>query len=198
MANLFGPLDVEDLDKSLNVAASDVFIKNKKPAKGHGVDVYELGGQSDIEPAFVVFCFFEDLYRVQDSLQETWESYKAGTCDLISAMVITNLAFNLVRRAEEGIISLDPERFSTPRSYDALSLEIFFAESFRKGESLKVTPFDDFIYLPTARNLMKFLRLVEMKLDYPQPVPPFRFAYLSCPSFWSFLRQRNPRKKICS
>lgn len=151
MANLFGALDVEDLDKSLNVAASDVFITNKKPAKGHGVDVYELECQSDIEPAFVVFYFFEDLHRVQDSLKETWESYKAGTCDLISALVITNLAFNFVRRAKEGIINLDPERFSTPRSYDALSLEIFFAESFRKGEdpeaklaskeSLKVTPF---------------------------------------------------------
>ena len=113
------------------------------------------------------------------------------TCELVVASVINNLAFNFVRRAEEEIISLDPKRYSKPRSYDALSLEVFYAESFSKGEdpeakfasneSFQITPFDDFIFLPTAPILMKFHRLMELDLGYPQPVPPFRFAYISRP-----------------
>lgn len=69
---------------------------------------------------------------------------------------------------------------------------IFFAESLRRGEdplvkmgpsvdSLKITPFDDFLYLPTARILMKFERLAALKAAYPQPVPPIRMSYVALP-----------------
>ena len=205
LANRFGALDFEDLDEALNVSASDVVIAKEKPAKGRGIDLYELEGQSEIDYAFVIFCFFEDLHRVQDALKATWESYKARTCELVVASVITNLAFNFVRRAEEEIISLDPKRYSKPRSYDALSLEIFYAESFSKGEdpeaklasseSLKITPFDDFIYLPTARILMKFQRLMELDLGYPQPVPPFRFSYISRPELLELPMTKKKEKE---
>ena len=208
LANRFGALDVEELDESLNVAASDVVIANKKPAKSRSIDVYELETQWEIDDAFIIFCFFEDLHRVQKALKETWQSYKAGTCDLVTASVVTTLAFSLVRRAEEEIISLDPERYSKPRSYDALSLEIFYEESIRKGEdpeaklasneSLRITPFDDFIYLPTARTLMNSngswtWRLVILSLFHHSDS-----VTSPGPSFWSFLRQRGRREKICS
>ena len=76
LAHRFGALDFEDLDEALNVSASDVVIAKEKPGKGRGIDVYELEGQSEIDYVFVIFCFFEDLHRVQDALQATWESYK--------------------------------------------------------------------------------------------------------------------------
>ena len=205
MANRFGTLDVEDLDESLDVAASDVVITNKKPAKGHSIDVYELEGQCEIDHAFIIFCFFEDLHRLQNALRETWESYKAGTCDLVLASVVTNLAFSLVRRAEEEIITLDPERYSKPRSYESLSLEIFYADSFGKGEDpearlasndmLRITPFDDFIYLPTARTLMKFQQLMKLEAGYPQPVPPFRFSYISRPELLELPETKKKEKE---
>lgn len=78
-----------------------------------------------MELASVVFCFFEDLHRVHDVLNETRESYKVGTRDLVVASIITNLAFNVVRWAEEEIISLDPEMLSTSRLYEVWSLKIF-------------------------------------------------------------------------
>lgn len=205
LANRFRALDVEDVDESQNFAASDVVIANKKPSKGRSIDVYELEYQLDIDHAFLIFCFFEDLHRVQDALKETWESYKAGKCDLVVASVITNLAFILVRRAEEEIISLEPNMYSKPRSYNALSLEIFYAESFSRGEDpevrlasnegLKITPFDDFIYLPTARTLMKFRRILDLKVDYPQPVPPFRFSYISRPKLLELPETKKKEKE---
>lgn len=205
LVNRFGALDVEDLDESLSVSASDVVITNTKHVKARTIDVYELEGQSEIDHAFLIFCFFEDLHSVQDTLKETWEGYKAGTCDLVTATVITNLAFHLVRHAEDAIISLDPKRYSKPRSYDAMSLLIFYAESFSKGEdpetklasneSLKITPFDDFIYLPTARTLMKFQRLTELKIDYPQPVPTFRFSYISRPELLELPETKKTEKE---
>ena len=42
LANRFGPLGVEDLDESLDVAASEVVVANKKPANFRSIDVYEL------------------------------------------------------------------------------------------------------------------------------------------------------------
>ena len=137
-----------------------------------------LRGQSDIDDAFAIFCFFEDLHRLQDFVKETWDSYRVGKCDLRVASVTTNLALSLVRRAEEELIAnLDPKRYAEPKSYQALSLTIFYEDSFAKGEdpkgklasneSLRITPFDDFIYLPTARVLMKFQRMMELGIDYP-------------------------------
>lgn len=100
---------------------------------------------------------------------------------------------------------MDPERYSKPRSYDALSLEIFYADSFSKGEdpeaklasneSLRITPFDDFIYLPTARTLMKFQRFMEMGAGYPQPIPPFRFNYISRPELLELTETKEKEKE---
>lgn len=71
VVNRFSALDVEDLDESPGIAASDVIVANKKSVKGRTIDVYELEGQSEIDHAFVIFCFFEDLHRLQDTLKET-------------------------------------------------------------------------------------------------------------------------------
>jgi len=162
--------------------------------------------QKDIDDAFTIFCFFEDLHRLQDFLKQTWEEYKAGKCDLTIVSVTTNLAFNLVRRAEEELIAnLDPKHYAKPRSYGALSMTIFYEDSFDKGEdpeerlasneSLKITPFDDFIYLPTARALMKFQRMIELGIQYPQPVPPFRFNYISRPELLELPETKKAEKE---
>lgn len=129
LANRFGALVVEDLGES----ASEVVVTKKKPADFRSVDVYELDSQWE-DHGFLIFCFFEDLHRLQSALKETWESYKAGTGNLVVASLITNLAFSLVRRDEDEIISLNPKMFSKPDPYDALASEIFYSESFRNGE----------------------------------------------------------------
>ena len=62
VVNRFSALNVEDLDESPGIAASDVIVANKKSVKGRTIDVYELEGQSEIDHAFAIFCFFEDLH----------------------------------------------------------------------------------------------------------------------------------------
>lgn len=130
MANRFGALDVEDLDEYLNVAAVDVFIPNKRLAKGHRIDFYELECQYDL-------LLLENLHRQQNTLKKTRGSYKAGTCDLMLVSVFSNLASNLIRRAEDKVISLDQNRYAKPLSQESLSLKIIYADSFSKGEDLK-------------------------------------------------------------
>ena len=85
--------------------------------------------------------------------------------------------------------------FDRKRSWDSIAIIIFYADAFQQGvcpearlnsnESLRITPFDDFIYLSTARILMKFTFLADVPeecgLPYPLPCPPLRFGYIARP-----------------
>ena len=117
---------------------------------------------------------------------------KAGTLDLVTAAMTTNMALDLVRRAEEDIIAAAPGLLAKSCSYEAISSVIFYADSFKKGDNpeeklkssdtLKLTEFDEFVYLSTARILMKFEGIASFKVvEYPQPVPPIRMSYVSRP-----------------
>lgn len=183
---------VDDDDLTADEAATELGVAKKRPGKDSIVEIYELEDRVDIEHAFIIFCFFEDLHRIQSFIQEVWREYKTNKCDLTVASVTTNLAFNLVRRAEDELIAnLDPKRYSKPDSYYALAMTIFYEDSYARGEcpekklasneSLRLTPFDDFIYLPTARTLSMFHRMMRLEVPYPQPMPPFRFSYIARP-----------------
>lgn len=139
--------------------------------------------------------FFEDLHRTQAFIGELWGKYKARKCDLHTAAVATNAAFDLVRQAEEDILARAPKSFNRKRSWDSIAIIIFYADAFEQGicpearlnskDTLRITPFDDFIYLSTARILMKFTYLADLPADcglqYPFPCPPLRFGYISRP-----------------
>lgn len=50
------------------------------------------------------------------------------------------------------------------------------------SNTLKITEFDEFIYLSTACILMKYGQISSFKIDqYPLPVPPVRMSYTSRP-----------------
>ncbi|KAI4279291.1 MAG: hypothetical protein L6R38_005073 [Xanthoria sp. 2 TBL-2021] len=197
LSNRFHMLKVHDTDSDVDLTATEVQASAKQtPTKSQTKsqverEVWELVEEFSTDIAFVIFCFFEDLHRIQDFLKETWKKYKDGTLDLMTCAMTTNLALDLVRRAEEDIINQAPMLLGGPRSYEALSVLIFYAESFKNGkdpnkmlesdESLKITPFDEFIYLSTARILIKFEQISSFKIAYPQPVPSVRMSYLSRP-----------------
>ena len=116
--------------------------------------------------------------------------------DLQTAAVTTNAAFDLVRRSEDDILSVAPQLFNRKRSWDTISIIIFYADAFEQGvcpetrigtnEALRITPFDDFIYLSVARILMKFTFVANapkgaLDWQYPLPAPPMRFGYISRP-----------------
>ncbi|KAL8925330.1 MAG: hypothetical protein Q9208_003620 [Pyrenodesmia sp. 3 TL-2023] len=124
-----------------------------------------------------------------------WRKYKAKKCDLLTAAITTNATFDLVGQAEENLIAQAPRLFNQKRSYDSIAIIVFYANAFQQGvcpgarlstnESLRITPFDDFIYLSMAMVLMEFTFLANQPKDchlpYPTPCPPLRFGYISRP-----------------
>lgn len=108
----------------------------------------------------------------------------------MTCTMTTNLAFDLVRSAEEEVINQAPE-LGGLRSYQAIATLIFYADSLQNHknltkeqeaeDSLKITPFDEFIYLSTARLLIKFEQFSAAKIAFPQPVPSVRMSYISRP-----------------
>lgn len=203
VTNRFTALKVEenrDVDPSevFEAATAVNVVQTIKASKSDPViAVYELEDedQFDEELAFVIFCFFEDLHRTQEFVGELWCKYKARKCDLHTAAVTTNAAFDLVRQAEEDLIAQAPKLFNRQRSWDSIAIIVFYADAFQQGvcpearlksnETLRITPFDDFIYLSTARILMKFTFMANLpkdcQLPYPIPCPPLRFSYISRP-----------------
>ncbi|KAM0134640.1 hypothetical protein ACHAO1_005557 [Botrytis cinerea] len=111
------------------------------------------------------------------------KKYKNKNLDLLSATLITNTAFEIVRRSEQEILNGAPKLFSKKRSYDAIAAVIFYAKGLNTGkdptqkmelkELLRPTPFDDFIYLSTSRILMKYENLYESENSavYAPPAP---------------------------
>lgn len=216
-ANRFSALQMEespDVDSSEVaeiVATLNVAERSRASEDKPEVAVYELEEDKfDEDLAFIIFCqcslmlhlarlivlgFFEDLHRTQAFIGELWGKYKARKCDLHTAAVATNAAFDLVRQAEEDILIKAPKIPNRKRSWDSIAIIIFYADAFGQGicpearlnseETLRITPFDDFIYLSTARILMKFTYLADIPADcglsYPIPCPPLRFGYISRP-----------------
>lgn len=87
---------------------------------------------------------------------------------------------------ENEILDLYPG-VDRARSYQALSLIIFHSESPRQGdehvdagEDLEITPFKEFMYLPTARTLMKIasLKSAFQQGTWPVAIPPMRLSYV--------------------
>ncbi|KAG8526668.1 uncharacterized protein KY384_008097 [Bacidia gigantensis] len=203
LTNRFSALNMEespeiDAFEIAEVVAAVHAPQKTKASKGKAIATeYELEDEEefDADLAFIVYCFFEDLHRTQDFLSDLWRKYMSGKCDLHTAAVTTNAAFELVRQAEEDLIKQAPKAFNKTRSWDTIAIVIFYADAFERGvcpegrlgtsETLRITPFDDFIYLSTARILMKFTFMANLPPDcgmpYPLPCQPLRFGYISRP-----------------
>lgn len=144
--------------------------------------------------SLMIFHFFKDFHRIQDFLHGIWKRYKNRKLDLGSARLMTNLAFELVRRNEYEILATAPKLFSMKRSYDTIAIVIFYANSFSHiqdpeqtittNKMLRPTRFDDFIHLSTSRILMKYGFLSKMAPEspgYPILSFPLHAGYSSYP-----------------
>jgi hypothetical protein len=101
LANRFPGLDVEEPSEAF-LQAPDVVIP--MPA-GARTDVeYEAERPPDFEEAYVAFeRLLQDTRKIRRVLQETWEGYRRGMFDLVSATLTTNCALDLVQHMEGQI-----------------------------------------------------------------------------------------------
>ena len=193
--NRFELLSVKDTEDILEATGPQIGVHsaNNKANQSKARDVYELEVEPSTEYAFAVFCFFEDMHRVQNQLKEIWNLYKIGSCDLVTASMTTNAAIRLVRNAEEEVEGSKMAKLSSWHPYQDICVEIFFYDAVMRGmdvqetlksrDELQISPFDDFIYLPTFRILRKFQDVYSQvaQIEYPQPILPVRMSYAQRP-----------------
>lgn len=187
--NRFAALDVEDTDESLDIIASDISTMaapTKDTSKNQSPAVYEVEVDYKWDFQFAIYCFFEDLHNLQEYLQGTWKRYKAGDIDIISATILTTGALDQVHRAEKEIYAMYPSPLPQGRAYEDLAIIMRCMESICNGKnplepfaSREFTPFEEYIYLPTANCLMKFAEFHEQV--FPSMVPPIGLRYILQP-----------------
>lgn len=189
---MFEALEVEDADEEHPLTAQDLSILSQSSGfSNQGMVVYELEDNDPyLADAFALYCFFEDLHAIQERLKQIWQKFKAGKATLVAATIMTHTAINAVKRLEEAVTARKKPKMSKKGSYFSLALPMFYADAVSQGKdpreilttgkTLGVRPFDDFIYLPTARILLKFADIgprLEEK-GWPVPVPQIRSSYM--------------------
>lgn len=191
--NQFEALHVEDIDdEEYPITATD--ISEPKPQAVTQREVYELDDHdADFENTFSLFCFFEDLHAIQTEIRKVWQRFADGHVDLKTATIITQAGIDMAKRLEKQQSGYC-NSCGSKHPYFNLSMPVFYAEAIASGENpdelvntakgLEHRPFDDFIYLPTARTLVKFAQAAHAckdKVGWPFPVPPMRFTYIARP-----------------
>jgi hypothetical protein len=168
VAGNFGILSIEGELEQVN---SDATLKStlptsSRPSVSKNVPFeYEIEvGIGNEEIYFAIFCLFTDLQAIRKFLLDLWRDYQSGQTDLVAASLTTNLAFDLVRRAEKDF----SEEFPMFKSYMDIWLYIYPVLCSQRGidpirqKSELIPPemrdIADFLYMNTFISLGRFLR----------------------------------------
>jgi hypothetical protein len=159
--------------------------------KVDSVDIFELEAEQAYDNSFAVFCFFEDLHRIQDSLTKLWKDCAAGQTSVVAATAVTEAAVLTIRRAEQEICANFLPNQSDNDCYEVLAKLVVTTDTVNKGLNpvekggVDIPPFDNFIFLPVARTLRKFIKIAAMNNKYEvqwlAPIPPLSFNHISQP-----------------
>jgi hypothetical protein len=164
LSNRFRSLMVEQTNDTdgLNITAKDklVLSTNTKSSSPATPTVYELERDLEADLIFIVFCFFEDLGELRQFLVQTWEQVAAGELEHIVASLVTNIALQFVRNAEDELANLFPKQLGE-RSYFSMIYLLNPAVSKYEGGVL-INPAiinsagSEFLYSSTAFILQKY------------------------------------------
>jgi hypothetical protein len=194
--NLFDTLNVEDIDEeAFNAMPSVGITASKFQPESQALAVYELELPKDTDLSFIIYCFFEDLVESRNFILQLWDEVRVGKLDFLSASLTANVALQLVRKAEEELIALSPERLGK-NSYKAIASMIHPVPEIRLQsptpphsaeemlEMVLETPprpqSDEFIYLSTFYSLENYRLSVNFRKGLPM-VDPLFHQYLRQP-----------------
>ncbi|OTA85081.1 hypothetical protein M434DRAFT_16208 [Hypoxylon sp. CO27-5] len=190
LENRLSHLNIEGVDESHHLSPTKIALVtgNIEQDIPKSVDVVELEGERAFENAFSVFCFFEDLHRIQGKLKETWEACNSRKINLMTATAVTEAVICMISHTERDLCStLFPDN-PADNCYETFASMMVLVESITKGTNptedtrVDVTPFDSFTFLPAARTLIKFIHMGSLSSGiakkWPAPILPLRFNYL--------------------
>lgn len=91
----------------------------------------------DKQPAFATWCFLQDLHDVRCFVKEVWLEYSRGETSFLAASSITDIAFGLLRSADDAFV----ENKEGCQSTHALDLDQFLGlAGFPSGSALWLCP----------------------------------------------------------
>ncbi|TGO12718.1 hypothetical protein BTUL_0083g00210 [Botrytis tulipae] len=175
--NIYGMLEVEDVGaENPDITTDDIINASKSKTKKH-LNICEMEIEDKIDLEFVVFCFFEDLQRIQEFLKETWKLVVKEELDAITASLVSNLALSLARQIEDELTSSHAEFFGVIPSYIKIAgilHEVNYVNQKleQQDNKSKRSTSDEFVYYPIFRILSKYLQYGQTQSDGAQCVIP--------------------------
>jgi hypothetical protein len=136
MNNIFAVLKLED--------PADVDQSLVEPTNKSQPTTYELEDDVDAEEVyFKIHCFFTDFADMRKHISQSWSDYISGILDLATVAVTTNVALEMLQRAETELIKIMPKKFDLT-TYETIAglLQTAFAYERGVGESARQSPGD--------------------------------------------------------
>ncbi|KAF7952395.1 uncharacterized protein EAE97_001892 [Botrytis byssoidea] len=175
--NIYGMLEVEDVGaENLDITTDDIINASKSKTKKH-LNICGMKIEDKIDLEFVVFCFFEDLQRIQEFLKETWKLVVKEELDAITASLVSNLALSLARQIEDELTSSHAQFFGVIPSYIKIAgilheVNYINQKLEQQDNKSKRSTSDEFVYYPIFRILSKYLQYGQTQSDGAQCVIP--------------------------
>ncbi|KAI0387452.1 hypothetical protein F5Y04DRAFT_4615 [Hypomontagnella monticulosa] len=164
MRNIFKALEVEYIsdDEMAEVAHATQSDQDTQEKEDH---IYQLEIDRQMEVAFIIFSFFEDLHKLRADLKNIWTRFQRGEMTLFRATILTTTCFEIVRQAEtQAYESYAAINEASDYTYNDLAAMIYTADSLTRGEQSEVRLHD----ITTFHSLDDLLNL---DTSGPKPSP---------------------------
>ena len=192
LSNQFDHLELEepiDIDEPLPASsaatpATEAITSKTDDKFSRRVEYQSDNDEDDEEKYFAMYCLFADLHGLRTFIGKTWEDYSNGRMDLMAASIITNTAFDLVRRTETKFFSALPEFESAQK---LIQFFMFFISILRGVDprhkerpddwfNYEVADVAQWLYLPTFILLDGFCDVIQPR-QMPLMKPGFFGTY---------------------
>ena len=180
-ANIYEALRAHEYDEISDIQQEPVRQPAPQKQENRPIARYDdketKGDKCELD--FAIFCFFEDLGRVREYMNQTWKEYSRGEIDLATASLVTNTTFVLVRKAEEEFLDsignfLEPEsRQNLIHSLYLLlcvsnGIDIYHREQADDLFNYQMKDIGQFLYFPVFCLLEGFTKVIGPD-QIPQP-----------------------------
>ena len=192
LSNQFDHLELEetiDIDDALPALSAAMPTTGAAASKtddkvSRRVEYQSDNDEDDEEKYFAMYCLFADLHGLRTFIGKTWEDYSDGRMDLMAASILTNTAFDLVRRTETKFFTALPEFESAQKliQFFMLFISILRGVNPRHKErpddwfNYEVADVAQWLYLPTFILLDGFCDVIQPR-QMPLMKPGFFGTY---------------------